>query len=353
MASITLVDTIAPEFAPQALSTMTAPGPVVVVGSLSTAQDGKYQALVSSLESFGQVERQMLDRLLDEGASAHLYLCLFATQTNSAAASLAPAKYSAVHVTLTPAEYEAMRPQLPAFLSQVHTGLSPSGTLHLTNLSGTTDPLSSAATLAGFTSVSAPPGTLSFQKPAQAPVESAPLRGAAVSLRRPPVDAAKRASKRALWAVSAPSTPRIDAERLLTDADRARPVPTCEPAVNGAPRRKKACKTCTCGLAELEAAEAAEAAARPVVILDGKVDGQAIEVMPSEKERMLAAILSAPKATSSCGSCFLGDAFRCASCPYLGEQLCVQLCACAYVGPGLPAFKPGEKVEISLDMDDV
>jgi hypothetical protein len=48
-------------------STVSEKGPALVIGSLSTAQDGKYQRIVSELEATRQVERQMLDRLLDRG----------------------------------------------------------------------------------------------------------------------------------------------------------------------------------------------------------------------------------------------------------------------------------------------
>jgi hypothetical protein len=42
-------------------------GPALAIGSLSTAKDGRYQSLISQLETDRTVERQMLDRLIDGG----------------------------------------------------------------------------------------------------------------------------------------------------------------------------------------------------------------------------------------------------------------------------------------------
>jgi len=157
-----------------------------------------------------------------------------------------------------------------------------------------------------------------------------------VPLSRKGTDPAK---KKALWALSSIPSPQIDAESLLTPADKQRPAPICEPANDGTTtRRKKACKNCTCGLAELEEEEAR---ASDLVDLpaqtarNGDADS-AVRQQPGEQDKLVQAAKKTPLATSSCGSCYLGDAFRCASCPYLG----------------LPAFKPGEKVEIDLGMDD-
>lgn len=108
----------------------------------------------------------------------------------------------------------------------------------------------------------------------------------------------------------------IDAEALLTPADRARPVPTCEPVTSAAAlKKKKACRGCSCGLAEYEEEEKK---ASKVVFMDGQIDGAVREMEHEEKDRLIAAAKSAQKATSSCGSCFLGDAFRCDGCPYMG-----------------------------------
>jgi len=58
---------IYPPFDDPSKSTVPAKGPALAIGSLSTAEDGKYQHLVSELEATRQVERQLLDRLLDRG----------------------------------------------------------------------------------------------------------------------------------------------------------------------------------------------------------------------------------------------------------------------------------------------
>ena len=92
----------------------------------------------------------------------------------------------------------------------------------------------------------------------------------------------------------------IDESDLLTqDEVRSKPtLPVCGPKSKG----KKACKNCSCGYADE---------------LDMAIVSDKITVK------------------SACGSCYKGDAFRCASCPYRG----------------MPAFKPGDKVELTMDND--
>lgn len=158
--------------------------------------------------------------------------------------------------------------------------------------------------------------------PAPVPSSSAtPLRS--LKLKRPAVD---RAKKSAIWALESPLLP--DGGRsLLTPEDKARPE-CIIPDDTGKPvKRRRACKDCTCGLKELEDEEESQSAAavreaQKAFFLEGDDDIPdsvrnatiGVEgVWPTEKR-------AEAKKTSSCGSCYLGDAFRCSSCPYLGES---------------------------------
>jgi hypothetical protein len=102
----------------------------------------------------------------------------------------------------------------------------------------------------------------------------------------------------------------VDEDNLLADTSNLLAKP---PSMSAAALKagddcggRKACDDCSCGRAEAENGGKA------------KVPG------PSQ-----------PIKSSSCGKCNLGDAFRCASCPYLGK----------------PAFKAGEE-HLTLDLQD-
>jgi hypothetical protein len=241
--------------------------------------------------------------------------------------ALQPNRYNKAYIVLTTDEYTSNSDAFRQLLDFIAQSLVPSGELHLEGVvaGSNVGQLVSQAGL-DLDQVEDASRKLIARKPVARTAE--PPKSIALPKRN------TKSQKAAIWSFSSPSTPTIDPSSLLQPSDLVRPVPTCEPVTAGAPRRKKACKGCSCGLAELEAEESKSG---KVVMLSGQVDGEAIVVGQDEKQRLMEAAKNASKATSSCGSCFLGDAFRCASCPYLG----------------LPAFKPGEKVEIDFGMDDI
>ncbi|KAM7196542.1 Cytokine-induced anti-apoptosis inhibitor 1, Fe-S biogenesis domain containing protein [Naviculisporaceae sp. PSN 640] len=115
----------------------------------------------------------------------------------------------------------------------------------------------------------------------------------------------------------------IDEDTLLTEEDQRRPIqppPECAPQPG---QKRRACKDCTCGLAaRLEAEDKARRAKADSDLNTLKLKAEDLNEMELD--------LTVKGKTGSCGSCALGDAFRCADCPYIG----------------LPPFKPGEEVKI-------
>merc|ERR1719347_1815003 len=112
-----------------------------------------------------------------------------------------------------------------------------------------------------------------------------------------PAPAKQPASVWTLDDIEDDSVELVDDKTLLSEEDLVKPDPATL-RVCGTTGKRKACKDCSCSLREeLDAGN---------------------EVKKKDF-------------TSSCGSCYLGDAFRCASCPYLG----------------MPAFNPGDKITLS------
>ena len=129
------------------------------------------------------------------------------------------------------------------------------------------------------------------EKPAWKPAAALPLR--------------KKANLN-VWKLAEPSE-IVDEDALLEENDCGGTLGS-QPALSGLQVKKKACKNCTCGLADAE---------------------KATSDIPKVTDEELAESLA------GCGNCAKGDAFRCGGCPYLGT----------------PAFTPGTKPEVVVKAD--
>jgi len=126
----------------------------------------------------------------------------------------------------------------------------------------------------------------------------------------------------------------IDEDELMADENLATPVQIPAECRPKAGKRRRACKDCTCGLKEqIEQEDLEKRSAADQALAAAKAKAAAGVKLTSDD---LAEIdFTVEGKASSCGNCYLGDAFRCSGCPYVG----------------LPAFKPGEQVQIGM-MDD-
>ncbi|AMD19141.1 HBR240Wp [Eremothecium sinecaudum] len=121
----------------------------------------------------------------------------------------------------------------------------------------------------------------------------------------------------------------ISEDELVAD-NYAPPITIVKCLKTNNPRRK-ACKDCTCGLKEQEMNEIDTIQAKQTLILSElpiKFDTEELNEVDFTIEG---------NKVGGCGSCALGDAFRCSGCPYLG----------------LPAFKPGQTINLNSISDDL
>ncbi|XP_060520268.1 anamorsin homolog [Cylas formicarius] len=175
-------------------------------------------------------------------------------------------------------------------LRKLHRVLKPEGKLLIKKLTSDLNNIEFALTTSGFMSVTSNDSFVTCKKPKFEVGSSAKLN-------------LKQAGSN-VWKLDASEDEDdiIDADELLDEDDFKKPE-EFSLRVCGTTGKRKACKDCSCGLADELQTESQV--------------GKVVETSNAQK--------------SSCGNCYLGDAFRCASCPYLG----------------MPAFKPGEKIQLS------
>ena len=240
------------------------------------------KALLVSKETEGQIEN-----LAD--AEVTRVSCAVNTQFTDNTSSFSPESFDEVYLLLLPDD---------DIMSRVFSLMKPSAKLIIKNCFSTkeeTQSLGLELQLQGFVDIVADDSDaklcIACSKPSWSTGEAATIKVAT-----------NKAWK--MNNVDLAEDDLVDEDELLQDNIEYTAGAGCgiDPAT-GKPLRKKACKNCSCGLAELEQ--------------------QAEEVV------------SAP-VRSACGSCYKGDAFRCASCPFLGK----------------PAFEPSDDNKVMLSMGD-
>ena len=212
----------------------------------------------------------------------------------------------------------------PERLRDMAAALAPGGVLVAREPAEAQAALAKALLFAGLGGVeSKRDGVVVASKPAWAP-------GSKFSLKRPSQgqgQAASPATNPFAAASARGPVPLVDEDALLEGAGIATQAASavdddCDVGRGG----RKACKNCTCGRAEREALPEAAAAA------------------PAEASEM--------EVESACGNCFRGDAFRCASCPYLGQPAFKKGEAPAELPAAAPALG-GTRVQLAALEDDI
>ncbi|ODV87471.1 hypothetical protein CANARDRAFT_194799 [[Candida] arabinofermentans NRRL YB-2248] len=154
----------------------------------------------------------------------------------------------------------------------------------------------------------------------------------------------------------------INEDELLDSYELNNSTPLIVPCSLSKPgdgkKRRKACKDCTCGLKEQEDAEEnqqrslqasilgnlAKSATDEAIAIEERLNKRKTDALKQLGEKIkfnaddLAEIdFTIEGKTGGCGSCSLGDAFRCDGCPFLG----------------LPAFKPGQVITLDAFGEDI
>ncbi|SCZ90596.1 BZ3500_MvSof-1268-A1-R1_Chr1-3g02088 [Microbotryum saponariae] len=312
------------------------PASILVLSCQQAAGDGSYQSLVQSLIRLGkgQVEMHMFDRVVEGGESSVIWIALV-WERFDLATTLTPAQYHHISILLpstliTPSLLGLIEPSLaPGGVLQVHGQEAASSESVANDLKAVPAFAGNIATDQKDPTVllcSKPIAPLSDPSSTSAPAASssdAPSSTSAPSSVALPLRSfrAAKAAKASLWAFTSSNgaaTPTIDESTLLTPEDLERPSLVEREDCN-VKKTRKACKNCSCGLRELLLQEKDDLGAAGFAEGTTGVNGADPGVGTM-----------GVNVTSSCGSCYLGDAFRCASCPYLG----------------MPAFEPGQKVTI-------